>query len=120
MEAALAKIDEEEGEFKRTVERMTEDGSGDTAWWEGAREGLLRARRLLVEALAAEEAPLASTSPRQVNVPADWAVAHGITYGCAAAVAVVREIPAAGPGMWRVVGLWMVDPGVTTLWVVPA
>jgi hypothetical protein len=100
IEAVIAKIDKQDAEFVETVTRMTEDGSGDPTWWEGAREGLLRARRIIADALVKSEAgPEPEPGQRMLLLPAAESFAK--TYS-GVAMSTGIEFPEFGPGLWIV------------------
>ncbi len=70
----------------------------------------------LTEALEKSEArPAIVPTRREVRLPHAEAIARGIDYGSAWA-STPRELPEAGPGLWRGVGLWS-DGGAMVLTV---
>ncbi len=83
---------------------------------EGTAHGLTAAARMLTEALEKSEArPTTVPTRREVRLPHAEAIARGIDYGSAWA-STPRELPEAGPGLWRGVGLWS-DGGAMVLTV---
>ena len=117
MEALAAEWERRANTAEASAEATAHFTDEECAAFRGEQKAWTLAARMLREALAAEALPTTTTALRRVNVPSEWAASQGLAYGCGD---IVRGIPLAGPGLWRVVGIGADRPGMMALWVVPA